>query len=98
MGGMNDDFHGGMQSKCGQRRAFTCSKQFDGVLAPLTWTFEYEKCLCTPKHGEGMKISRISHPTSTLASKACMEGKQYATKLYNGTNKQATKPLVIVAP
>ena len=44
----------------------------------------------------GMNLGKISHPTSTLVCKACIEGKQFATKWGNDTERVATKPLEIV--
>jgi len=73
-----------------------CRRQCDGVLAPLTQTFECEKHLCTPKHSKGMNIGKTSCPTTTFMCVACTEGKQYAVELDNHAERQTTKSLDIV--
>ena len=43
-----------------------------------------------------MDLDRTSYPIGTLFYKACIEGKQYATKFCNNAKRLATKPLEIV--
>ena len=44
----------------------------------------------------GMNLGKTFRPTSTLVCKTCMKGKQYAAKLGNNAESQATKVLEIV--
>ena len=48
-----NDLHRGMWNRCGQLHAFMCRRWSGGALVSPTWSFECEKRLCTPKHGEG---------------------------------------------
>ena len=65
-------------------------------MAQLTWTFEHKKRLCTIKHGEGRKPSKTSYPTCKLVCEGYTNDKQYAAKLGNNAERQATKSLEIV--
>ena len=85
-------FTKGMWNGYNQLRAFTCKRRSDGALAPLTWTFECEECLCTPKHVRDMNLDKTFCPTFTLVGEICTEDKQYAAKLDNDEEMQEWNP------
>lgn len=72
-----------------------CKRHSNEALALPTWTCEYKERLCTAKHGEGHKPSKISYPTCTLVCEGYTDDKQYAAKWGNDAERQATKSLEI---